>query len=76
MQVNAGRVSIVFDDRTGKRAGFAVERISGNSPELVGEIRSSTNHWRTRGLVRLGPGRYRVFLTDRPEIQSILIVNP
>lgn len=76
MEVAAGRLSIVFDDRTGKHSGFAVERITGNGTEQVGQIRATTDHWRTRAQVRVVPGRYRVSVSDRPEIRSMLIVNP
>ena len=75
LQVDAGRVAIAFDDRTGKNSGFLVQRITGNA-ERVGEINFPQDHWRTRAEVRLTPGRYRVFSRDRPEIQSVLIVNP
>ena len=74
MQVDAGRLSIVFEDRTGKSSGFVVVRE--NSLERVGDIKSSKAHWRTRGEVQLGPGRYRVFDGERPDIHSVLIVNP
>jgi hypothetical protein len=75
LQVDAGRVAIAFDDRTGKNSSFVVQRITGNA-ERVGEINFLPDHWRARGEVRLTPGRYRVFSRERPEIQSILIVNP
>ena len=75
LQVDAGRVAIAFDDRTGKNSGFVVQRITGNA-EKVKEINFPQDHWRTRGEVRLTPGRYRVISRERPEIQSILIVNP
>jgi hypothetical protein len=75
LQVDAGRVAIAFEDHTGKNSGFVVQRITGNA-EKVGEIMFPSDHWRTRGEVRLTAGRYRVFSRERPEIQSILIVNP
>ena len=76
VQVHAGRVAIAFDDRTGKNSRFVVQRISGSAPEKVGEIAFPRDHWRSRGEVRLAPGRYRIFSPERPEIQSILIANP
>ena len=74
-EIDAGRVAIGFDDRTGKNSGFVVQRINGNSEE-VAQINFPKAQWRTRGEVRLTPGRYRVFSRERPEIQSLLIVNP
>ena len=76
IKVDAGRVSIVFDDRTGNHSGFVIERIVGNGTERLGQITASRDHWRTRAQVRVDPGRYRVFVSDRPEIRSMLIVNP
>jgi hypothetical protein len=74
MEVDAGRLSIVFEDRTGKSTGFVIDRENG--AQRVGDIKTSKAHWRTRGQVQLGPGRYRVFDSERPEIYSVLIVNP
>jgi hypothetical protein len=74
MEVDAGRLSIVFEDRTGKSTGFVVVRE--DNLQRVGDIKTSKAHWRTRGEVQLGPGRYRVFDSERPDIHSILIVNP
>ena len=74
MQVDAGRLSIVFEDRTGKSSGFTV--VSENSLQRMGDIKTSKAHWRTRGEVQLGPGRYRVFDSERPAIRTVLIVNP
>ena len=76
MQVNAGRLGIVFDDRTGKSPAFIVQRITENSTQLVTQINALTNHSRTRGQVKLTPGRYRVFDSARPQMYSTLIVNP
>jgi len=75
LQVDAGRVAIAFDDRTGKNSSFVVQRITGNA-EKVGEINFPSDRSRTRGEVRLTAGRYRVFSRERSELQSILIVNP
>ena len=75
MQVNASRLGIVFDDRTGRSTGFVVQRLAGNAFEVVGQINAVPNRPRTRGEVRLTPGRYRVFDSARPEISSTLIVN-
>ena len=74
MQVDAGRLSIVFEDRTGKSTGFVIVRE--NSSQRMGDIKTSKAHWRTRGQVQLGPGRYRVIDSERPDIYSLLIVNP
>lgn len=75
LQVQAGRVALAFNDRTGKNSRFVVQRISLNAPEHVGEIPFPKDYWRSRGEVRLAPGRYRVFSPERPEIQSILILS-
>ncbi|HEX6718013.1 MAG TPA: hypothetical protein VF088_12920 [Pyrinomonadaceae bacterium] len=76
MQVNAGRLGIVFDDRTGMSPGFVVQRITENSTQLVTQINAVTNHSRTRGQVKLTPGCYHVFDSVRPQMYSTLIVSP
>ena len=74
MQVDAGWVSIVFEDRTGKSTGFVI--VNENSSQRMGAITTSKTQLRTRGQVQLGPGRYRVFDSARPNIHTVLIVNP
>ena len=74
MQVDAGPLSIVFEDRTGKSTGFVI--VNENSSQRMGAITTSKTHLRTRGQVQLGPGRYRVFDSARPDIHTVLIVNP
>jgi hypothetical protein len=73
IQVDAGWLSIVFEDRTRKSTGFVI--VNENSSQRMGEIKTSKTHLRTRGQVQLGPGRYRVFDSARPDIQTVLIVN-
>ena len=75
-EVPAGRVAMSFEDRTGKNSRFVVQRISGSVPEKVGEIAFPKDFWRSRGEMRLAPGRYRVFSPELPEIQSLVIANP
>lgn len=74
MQVDAGRLSIVFEDRAGKSTSFVI--VKENSSQRMGDIKTSKTHLRTRGQVQLGPGRYRVFDSARPDIYTVLIVNP
>jgi hypothetical protein len=76
MEVNAGRLGIVFDDRTGRSSSFLVQRFTDDNSEVVGQINVVTNHSRTRGQVKLTPGRYKVFDSTRPEMYSTLTVNP
>jgi hypothetical protein len=74
MQVDAGRLSIVFEDRTGKSTSFVI--VNENSSQPMGAITTSKTQLRTRGKVQLGPGRYRVSDSARPDIYTVLIVNP
>ena len=76
IEVNARRLGIVFDDRTGAGSDFVVQRMTENTPQQVAQIRPVPNRPRTRGEVKLTPGRYRVFDSARPEIFSTLIVSP
>jgi len=75
MQLKAGRVAIAFDDRTGPNKSFVVQRVNGNSPELVAQADPVPDHVRTRVFVKLTPGSYRVFSSEKPEIYSTLIVD-
>lgn len=76
IEVNARHLGIVFEDRTGRSSGFVVQRITENTSQEVAQLRMMANRSRTRGEVKLTPGRYRVFDTSRPEIYSTLIVSP
>jgi hypothetical protein len=76
IQVTGGRLGIVFDDRTRAGAAFVVQRITESNSEQIAQIRATANDSRTRGEVKLTPGRYRVFDSARPQIFSILVVNP
>ena len=76
MTVDAGRVGIAIDDRTGKSGGLSLRRLDGNSGELVGQVDMTADRHRSRGYVKLTPGRYKVFDKSNPQIFSMLMVNP
>ena len=74
--VDAGRVGIGVDDRTGKSTGLSLQRVNGNSGEFVGQVEMPADHHRSRGYVKLTPGRYKLSDNSNPQIFSTLIVNP
>jgi hypothetical protein len=76
MSVDAGRIGIAVDDRTGRSAGVSLQRLNGNSAEPVGQVQMVADHHRSRGYIKLTPGRYRVVDQSHPQIFSTLIVNP
>ena len=76
MTLDAGRIGIGVDDRTGKSAGLSLQRIEGNNSEFVGQVDMTPDRHRSRGYVRLTPGRYKLFDKSNPQIFSTLIVNP
>jgi hypothetical protein len=76
MTLDAGRVGIAIDDRTGKSAGLSLQRLNGNNSEPVGQVDMAANRHRSRGYVKLTPGRYKLFDKSNPQIFSTLIVNP
>lgn len=76
LTVDAGRVGIAVDDRTGKSTGLSLQRLTGNKDEFVGQVEMTANHHRSRGYVKLTPGRYKLLNKSDPQIFSTLIVNP
>jgi hypothetical protein len=76
IEVSTGHLGIVFESRTRVDSGFVVQRVNENAFEQVAQISAAANRLRTRGEVKLTPGRYRVFDSSRPEIYSTLVVNP
>jgi hypothetical protein len=63
--------------RAGKVA-LAIEDLSGANAELVvaGRIGRSPGSWRGRTVIRLEPGTYEVFDSNRPNNRAELVVTP
>jgi hypothetical protein len=71
-----GLLWIIIEDYSGGTTGLVVERETGNAPERVGSVQRDGPHWRGKSDIRLGAGRYRVHMADRPANQAVLIVGP
>jgi hypothetical protein len=74
--VEKGLVAISIEDYSGGTAGLVVARETGGPNNRVGRMIRQGPHWRSRGEMQLGPGRYQVFMEDRPDNRALLIVEP
>lgn len=76
VHVEKGLIAISIEDYSGGSSGVIVDRETGVAPERAGRVDRAGPHWRSRGEMRLGPGRYRVSMADRPANQALLVVEP
>lgn len=76
VHVDKGLIAITIEDYSGGTTGLVIERETGNAPEQVGCVERAGAHWRGRGEIRLGPGRYQVRMADRPANRALLVVEP
>jgi hypothetical protein len=72
--VAKGIVAVSIEDLSGGAVGLEIERETGNAPERVGGV-SREVYARGRSDIRLEPGRYRVYMTDHPANQAVLVVE-
>ena len=70
-----GLIWFVLEDYSGGTTGLVVERETTNTVQQVGSVQRDGPHWRGKSEIRLGPGRYRVHMADRPGNQAVLIVG-
>jgi hypothetical protein len=72
-----GLVTIAMEDLSGGTTGLIVERDDEGQARLqVGEVRRKENKRRGQEELRLTPGRYQLYMADRPENRAELIVEP
>lgn len=71
-----GRVMVVLDDHTGVSDELSVERENSGGYVGVGRVRRAEDKRRGKSEFHLGPGRYRVFASNRPANRALLIVEP
>jgi hypothetical protein len=76
LHASKGLIAITIEDYSGGSPGVIVDRETGGSPQRAGRVDREGTHWRFRGELRLGPGRYRVYMADRPANQALLVVEP
>ena len=73
--VGKGLVAVTIEDLSGGSTGLIVEQEKGLSRVTVGSVQR-LDHWRARNEMRLEPGRYEVYMANRPENRAVLIVEP
>ena len=74
--VGKGTVAITIEDLSGGSSGLVVERQAvGLARVSVGSIQRSKDS-RGRNDIRLEPGRYEVYMADRPNNRAVLVVEP
>jgi hypothetical protein len=72
-----GLVTIAVEDLSGGTTGLIVDRDDdGQAPIRAGEVRRRENKRRGQEELRLTPGRYQLYMADRPENRAELIVEP
>ena len=72
-----GLVTIAVEDLSGGTTGLVVERDDeGQARTQLGEVRRNENKRRCQAELRLAPGRYQLYMADRPENRAELIVEP
>lgn len=76
VHVDKGLIAITIEDYSGGTAGLVIERQTGNAPEHLGRVERAGRHWRGKSEVRLTPGRYLVYMADRPANRALLVVEP
>jgi len=75
VHVSKGLVAISIEDYSGGTSGLVVGRETGNAPDRVGSVERGGKGWRAQNEFQLGPGRYIVHMTDRPDNRALLVVE-
>lgn len=82
-----GNVAVAIEDLSGSTADLIVERETGNGSgagqasatqpprERVGAVKHYAHHWRGREELVMTPGRYLVYMANRPGNYAELIVD-
>jgi hypothetical protein len=70
-----GLVGIVFEDLSGGDSEVVVTRETGAAPANVGRVQRLDHNSRGRSDLRLEPGRYEIYVADRPGNRATLIVE-
>ena len=75
VNVSQGLIVVITEDYWGS-AGVVVERETESASQLVGRVDREGPHWRSKSEMRLTPGRYQVYMLERPANRASLIVEP
>lgn len=76
VHVDKGLITISIEDYSGGSPGLIVERETPSAPERAGQVARRGPHWRGKTEMRLVPGRYIVYMADRPANRALLVVEP
>ncbi|HYV06505.1 MAG TPA: hypothetical protein VFB82_18055 [Blastocatellia bacterium] len=77
VHVKHGVLAVTIEDYSGGTTGLVVERETGSAPERVGAVqRERPSSSRGQNQMRLGPGRYQVYMADHPDNRALLVVEP
>jgi hypothetical protein len=68
-------LEITIEDYSGGRSGIVVERETGSTRTRAGQVDRGGPDWRSGGQMRLPPGRYQVYMADRPDNRALLVVE-
>jgi len=76
VHVAKGQIVFTIEDYSGGSPGLAVEQEAEPAPLQVGRVERRGPDWRVSTVMKLGPGRYRVYMLDRPGNRALLVVEP
>ena len=76
VHVSKGLIAIAIEDYSGSSSGLVVERENASAPQQVGSVMREGKGWRGQTKFKLEPGRYIVFMADRPDNRALLVVEP
>lgn len=76
VHVPKGLLAITIEDYSGGAPGIVVEREVGLGREQVGAVQREVGLSRGKNNMRLTPGRYQVYMADRPGNRALLVVEP
>jgi hypothetical protein len=76
VHVDHGLIALLIEDYWGSHAGVVVERETESAPQLVGRVEREGPHWRSQKELQLTPGRYQVYMAERPDNRALLVIEP
>jgi len=76
MRIRAGWVNLLVEDRTNGTSDVALQQVLANERVAVGRIVKNAIRPRGRNAFRLGPGKYQLYDTSRPDNTAVLLVEP
>ena len=75
-KARAGNVALAIEDLSGASAELVVAKMINGNGVAAGRVGRSPRGWRGRAVIRLEPGTYQVFDSNRPNNRAELVVTP